>query len=238
MAAADKPKVIFEDDHVLAVNKPAGWLTHDEKGRRSVLAWAQDREKSANRDPDQLLLVHRLDKDTSGVLLMVRGKKNAARVTQAFQDRKVLKMYVALTTPCPHVRWCRSELRLQPQRIQGGEKMLVVEQGGKPAVCEIEVLGRGRRLGFVRVIPEQGRKHQIRAALAEMAAPIVGDYLYGGRRVARMAPRTLLHARSLELKHPATGEHLAVRAPVPKDIREAIEFDGGKVPSRLDIRHR
>lgn len=237
----DKPRVLLDDGALLAVDKPAGWLIHADAGRKSLLQWAHDREVSAGRDPEQLLLVHRLDKDTSGVVLMARGKEPAAALGKAFADRKVRKLYLALTWPCPSVRWARMELHLRPRRIQGGERMEVLEAeagGSKLAVSEVEVLGRGRRFGFVRVTPEQGRKHHVRVTLAEMAAPIVGDFLYGGRRVAKMAPRIMLHARLLALKHPGTGEHLELKAAVPADLRAMVEQDGGKVPSRLDERRR
>ncbi len=236
-----KPKVIYDDADVLAVDKPAGLLSHDDRGRRSLLAWAQQREADAGRDPEQLMLVHRLDKDTSGVVLMGRGQEVVAKLGQAFASRKVHKIYIAITWPCPSVRWVRSELNLRAKRIQGGERMEVVEEASgatKLAISEVEVLGRSRRFGFVRVIPEQGRKHHVRVTLAEMAAPIAGDFIYGGRRTAKMAPRIMLHARRLELAQPMTGEHLILKSPIPSDMRSLVEADGGKVPSRIDARHR
>ncbi len=233
-----EPKILHEDDHLLAVGKPAGLVVHAEVGRRSLVSWARARESAAGRDPEELLLVHRLDRDTSGVVLFARSKAIAGKIGKAFRERRVLKLYLALTWPCPSVRWVRSELQLKSRRIKGGERMIVVEEDGREADSEIEVLARGRRFGFVRVIPEQGRKHQVRVALAEIAAPIVGDFIYGGRRVAKMAPRIMLHARGLELKHPATGKHLALRAPIPADMRELFESDGALIPSRIDIRNR
>lgn len=238
---SELPRILHDDDHVLAIDKPAGWLMHADAGHRSLLSWAHEREQRAGNDPNALLLVHRLDRDTSGIVLLARGKPQANKLSQAFAKRQVHKIYLAITWPCPSVRWSRQELHLRPRRIQGGERMEVVEEPAgytKLAVSEVEVLGRGRRFGFVRVMPEQGRKHHVRVTLAEMAAPIAGDFLYGGRRVAKMAPRVMLHARLLELAHPVTGEHLQLRAAVPTDMREMIERDGGKVPSRLDARNR
>jgi RluA family pseudouridine synthase len=241
MSSDNKPKVILDDGDLLVINKPSGWLIHADVGRRSLLNWAHERETSGGRDPNNLMLAHRLDKDTSGLVLMARGQEAIAELSKAFSGRQVHKLYVAITWPCPSTRWAKVELNLRAKRIEGGEVMVPVEEankGTKLAVSEVEVLGRGRRFGFVRVIPEQGRKHHVRVTLAEMAAPIVGDFLYGGRRIAKMAPRIMLHARLLELKHPTTGEHLVLKAPVPPDMRALIEADGGKIPSRLDIRHR
>ena len=230
--------MLHEDDHLLAVVKPPGLVVHAEQGRRSLATWVAERDAGQGRDPEQTLLVHRLDRDTSGVVLFARGKEVAGQIGRAFRERKVLKVYFAITWPCPSVRWVRSELLLRTWRIKGGEKVIVAPEDGRQADTELEVLARSRRFGFVRAMPEQGRKHQIRVALAELSAPIVGDFLYGGRRVAKMAPRIMLHSRSLELKHPGTGEHLALRAPIPADMREMLESDGGRIPSRLDERSR
>jgi hypothetical protein len=138
----------------------------------------------------------------------------------------------------PPLRWMKVEQRLQPQRIGGGERMLVVANGGLEATSEIEVLARGRRMGLVRVIPEQGRKHQVRVALAASGAPIAGDFLYGGALSKQLAKHVMLHARTLELQHPVTGQHMILRAPVPKDFKALLAEDAGVWPPDLDVRHR
>ncbi len=232
------PRVLFEDEHVLAVDKPAGWLVAEDGRDRTVLAWARSHASSRGEDPAGVHLVHRLDRDTSGVMVLGKSVEMARRLTESFSERRVFKLYVALTFPVPSVRWARVEHRLKARRIQGGERMEVVEQGGQLAQSEVEVLARGRRYGFVRVLPEQGRKHHVRVALSDMGAPIVGDFLYGGRRAARQAKRIMLHARLLEVAHPNGGEHLKLKAPVAADMRRFFEDDGGRVPSDIDRRHR
>lgn len=238
----DKPKVIHEDDAILVVNKPAGWLVAEDGRDRTVLAWAQNRSEDMSRERGDeavpLHLVHRLDRDTSGVIVLAKGPKIAAKLTDAFAERHVHKLYLALTFPVPAVRWSRIEHRLKARRIDGGERMEVVADGGQLAQSEVEVLARGRRYGLVRVMPVQGRKHHVRVALSDLGTPIVGDFLYGGRRASKLAKRVLLHARSLELAHPTTGEHLRLRAPVPIDMRAFFEDDGGRIPSDTDRRHR
>lgn len=236
--AEPNPKIIFEDAVLLAIDKPSGLLAHGEDGRQSALQWAQARETSLGRQADQLHLVHRLDRETSGVLLFARGAQMAEAVNAMFRDRKVLKVYVALCAPVPSLRWLRVEHQLQPQRIGSGERMAVVAEGGVAASSEIEVLARGRRLGLVRVIPDQGRKHQVRVALAAAGSPIAGDFLYGGALSKQLAPRVMLHARTLELAHPQTRDHLVLRAELPKDLRTLLVDDGGNVPGDLDARHR
>lgn len=231
------PAVLFEDQGLLALDKPAGLLSHGDPGIPSALDWAQQREAKNGRDPERLHLVHRLDKETSGVLLLARGEL-AEAINLQFRERKVLKVYLALTSPVPPLRWMRVEQRLEPRRQGSGERMVVVSDGGVEADSEIEVLSRGRRLGLVRVIPEQGRKHQVRVALASSGAPIAGDFLYGGNLSKQLAKRVMLHARTLELRHPTTHEHMVFRAPLPKDFKQAIHEDSGSIPNDLDVRHR
>jgi RluA family pseudouridine synthase len=225
------PTVLHEDEHLLALAKPAGLLSHGADDAPSVLTWAEARAGAP------LHLVHRLDKETSGVLLLAKTAEVAAAAGEAFRLRRVLKVYLAVCSPVPALRWLRLEQQLQPRRLGGGEFMAVVERGLE-ATSEIEVLARGRRLAFVRVLPEQGRKHQVRVALASSGAPICGDFLYGGNLARQMAKRVMLHARALELAHPMTGQHLVLRAPLPADFRELLATDGCIIPGDYDRRHR
>lgn len=232
-----QPKVLFEDAALIALDKPSGLLAHGAVDVPSALRWVQEREQAAGRDPERVHLVHRLDKDTSGVMVLAFSSELAASLGELFRQRRVLKIYLAITSPVPALRWQRVEHFLRPRRIGGGEYMSVAEEGLE-ATSEVEVLSRGRRMSLVRVIPEQGRKHQVRVALAACGAPICGDFLYGGNLSAKLAKRTMLHARGLELSHPVTKEHLALRAPLPHDFRELLTEDGCIVPPDLDRRHR
>jgi len=238
MAAAPKPHILHEDEYLIALDKPGGLLSHGAEEVPSALRWLRERETAAGRDADRVHLVHRLDKDTSGVLVLAYSSEIAGKMGEMFRDRKVLKVYLALTSPVPALRWQRTELQMRPKRLGGGEFMQVVPEDGVQADSEIEVLARGRRFGLVRVIPEQGRKHQVRVALAATGSPICGDFLYGGNLVARLAKRVMLHARSLEFAHPVTGVHTVFKAGVPVDFRQMIAEDGGNIPPDLDRRHR
>lgn len=235
----NEPTVLLEDKDLLVIDKPAGWLVHDHADAGSILSWARDYAAANGHDPHAVQLVHRLDRDTSGVLIIALSAAGAVALHLAFRERRVHKLYIALTVPVPAVRWARVEHNLAPRRLPGGERMVVVEQGGQVALSEVEVLARGRRFGFVRIIPEQGRKHQIRVAVAELGAPIAGDFLYGGARVARIAPRVMLHAYGLDLAHPTdSARHLKLRAPLAPDLLALFAEDGGALPSDLDRRHR
>ena len=234
----DNPKILLDQGALIAVNKPAGWLVERQGAGRSLLAWVKEREAQRGGDADEVRLSHRLDKDTSGVIVLARTHEATAAIGGAFSDRRVFKSYIALTWPIPPVRWTMVEHMLRPRRIPNGERMEIVEANGLKATSEVELLARGRRYGFVRVLPEQGRKHHVRVALASLGSPVLGDFLYGGRQVAKLAPRVMLHSRLLELAHPETREHLRLIAPVPADMRALLDQDGGQLPSRLDERHR
>lgn len=236
--AIPSPKIVHDADGLLAIDKPAGLLAHAEQGSASALEWARAREAAAGRDADELHLVHRLDRDTSGVLLFARGAELAESINALFRNRKVSKIYLAVTSPVPPLRWLQVDQQLRPQRLEHGEFMRVVPEGGLEAQSEVEVLARGRRFGFVRVIPEQGRKHQVRVALASMGAPIAGDFLYGGELSGRLAKRVMLHARSLEFRHPLTRQHVVLRASLPADFVALLQEDACVVPGDLDRRHR
>lgn len=232
------PTVLLEDEHVLVLDKPPGWLVSGD-GTRCILNWARDRDIAAGYPADAIRLVHRLDRDTSGVLVLGRGEEAARRLGAAFSERRVFKLYIALTNPVPAVRWARVEHALRGRREGKAERMEVVAEGGQLATSEVEVLARSRRFGLVRVLPEQGRKHQVRVALAELGAPIAGDFLYGGARTARIAPRVMLHAYALDLAHPFDeGRHLRLRATLPADMVELFREDGGIAPLELDRRHK
>ena len=237
-AKTPPPRILHRDAALIVLDKPPGLLSHAAADAPSALRWLQTKEAAEGRDPDAVHLVHRLDKETSGILLFALGADVAETVNAAFRERRVLKSYLALTSPVPGVRWQHAELQLKPRKIGGGEFMAVVPSDGLAAASEVEVLSRGRRFGLVRVIPEQGRKHQVRATLAALGAPICGDFLYGGPIVKKLAPRIMLHARSLEFRHPVTGDHFVVRSPLPQDFRALVTEDGGAIPSDLDRRHR
>lgn len=236
--AKPTPKILHEDEALLALDKPAGLLSHGEDDAPSALQWARERYVARGLPAENVHLVHRLDRDTSGVLLLAYSAEVAAAVNAMFRNRRVLKVYLALTSPVPGLRWQRVEHFLHARKIGNGEFMSVVPEGGLEATSEVEVLARGRCFGLVRVIPEQGRKHQVRVALAAAGAPICGDFLYGDAIVGRQAKRVMLHARALELAHPVTGVHLQLKAPLPPDFRALIGADGGHVPPDLDRRHR
>lgn len=209
------PEVLLEDERFVAAAKPSGWLVVPGRGPAAVettlARWLSDA-----RGYSKLWIVHRLDRATSGVVLFARTADAHRAACRAFEGRRARKRYIALVAGVPKDERFTIEAPLAPdprRRNRGG--MRVVERGGKPARTEAVVVERmGTRAALVDVFPETGRTHQIRAHLAYVGCPIVGDDRYDGPA----APRLALHASDLSL--PELG--VAAGAPLPRDMKELI----------------
>lgn len=217
----DAGSILFEDAHLVAVDKAAGWLSDATRDpRRDHLGAALSRWAEDQAGDGTFLPVHRLDRATSGVVLFARSAEAATGVMQQFQERSVSKRYCAIVTP-PVGEWPagstferRSHLRHRKGRTEE------VRTGGKVAESRFEVVDRGGRLALITARPRTGRTHQLRVHLAALGAPIVGDDLYGdgGAPVGRM----WLHAERLDLRHPGTAGPLAIRS------RRTFALTGGR----------
>jgi 23S rRNA pseudouridine1911/1915/1917 synthase len=175
-------------------------------------------------DPLRPGIVHRLDKETSGVLLIAKDVTTLTEMARQFRTREVAKEYLALVWG--RVRERRGEISQPIGRHPIHRKRMSVRTGGRTAVTRYEVVGQTAVASLVRVSPQTGRTHQIRVHLAALGHPIVGDAAYGGggvrARDVGMA-RQALHARSLTFQHPHTGTSICVVAPVPADLRAVCE---------------
>ena len=179
--------------------------------------------------------MHRLDRDTSGVLLLASTVNAAARFGQAFRSREARKIYWALTVGVPSPRQGRIRAPLAKLNGEGAwedrERVSAVEAGdprGKPADTLYKVIDVvGQHVAWVAFMPLTGRTHQLRAHAALLGTPIVGDRKYGGDRalVEGIAPKLHLHARSLEIPHPDGGV-ISVTAPLPEHMQETWKFFG------------
>lgn len=216
--------VLFEDNHCLAVNKPAGLLAQgDATGEESLLDWARNYLKVKYAKPGNVFvgLVHRLDRPTSGVVLLARTSKAAARLSEQFRRGSVEKVYWALVEGrCPVDRgeWC-DVLRKDEQR-NVVEVVADEDEEGRGARLAFRVLERTGQRSLLELRPITGRSHQIRVQLAARGLPIVGDRKYGARTTLRAEDggfRVALHARSLTFTHPTRKEAISVCAPVPAD---------------------
>src|ERR1700744_118259 len=190
------PCVIFEDEHLLAVNKPAGWNTHapGPYAGEGIYDWLRHREPRWA----SLAIIHRLDKETSGVLVFGKTPLANRSLTEQFTERRVHKQYVLLTDREVPER----EFTVKTTLLRVGEKY-ASRPGGDVAETRFargELKNKNEKLRMVTASPLTGRTHQIRVHAAESGFPILGDTLYGGTPVARV----FLHAAEITFHHPAT----------------------------------
>jgi RluA family pseudouridine synthase len=214
--------VIFEDAHVLALNKPAGLSSQGGRGQVNTLdellfAFA----KASGRRP---ALVHRLDRDTSGVILAARSQPAASFLGKAMIARRFEKTYLALLAAAPEAP--TGEVALPLRRVeQGREVYMAVAPAEHPdaqaALTRYRTLATSATGALVEARPETGRMHQIRVHLAALGRPIAGDARYGGALTlaGRPVPRLMLHASALEFPHPEGGRR-TISAPPPPDFAE------------------
>ena len=216
--------VLYEDEHVLAIDKPAGLLVHDapaEPCAPSVAAWFVEHcpREAAAFDVERPGIVHRLDKHTSGVLLLAKTPAAQTALSAAFEARETHKQYLALCDGIPQRD--RAVIDADIGRSHAARRRMAVASDGRSAQTEYEVLAAARERSLVLAKPLTGRTHQIRVHLAAIGAPVAGDELYG----RGPGPRHLLHAWRLTAPHPAGGE-LTVTAPLPRDMLAAIDDAG------------
>ncbi len=230
MSIADSLDILFEDNHCLALNKPAGWPTTHFDGKDETidrLAKTYLREKHNKPGNVFLGVVHRLDKPVSGVLLFARTSKAAARLSEQFREGVVEKTYWAVVEePVGRLRksleapWLRTDSGALEDWLRKNDPQARVEVASPDApgaqLARLLFVVRGRRDGltWLELRPHTGRKHQLRVQLASRGAPIFGDEKYGSEQ--RFAHGIALHARSLTFLHPVSKEPITLKADVPK----------------------
>ncbi len=208
-------KIVFEDDDLLVVEKPVGLLTSTVPREKRPTALAILRNYVEENHPQaELGLIHRLDRDASGVLVFSKNEPAYTSLKEQFFKHTVQRVYLAIThgVPTPLVDRIKSALVELPDGYVRSTKR---PGGGQKAVTDYETIGRGNGMAAVRVTLQTGRKHQIRAHLSERGVPIVGDRMYGKPDTG---PRLLLAAVILALDHPRTGERMRFELPVPSQF--------------------
>jgi len=219
--------VLYKDDHIIALNKPAGLatqggtkITRHVDGLLDGLAFGGPRPH----------LVHRLDKDTSGVLLLARSPKAAKAMGDVFRGRDIRKYYWAITAPAPLQHQGKIKSVIGKEDGDDGEKVRPTE-GGKTAITYYQVLETAHdKLAFVAFWPLTGRTHQIRVHALEMGCPLLGDYKYAPQPILDenkdIAPMLCLHARRVIFRHPVTGKRIDVTAPLDPRMKKTWAFFG------------
>jgi 23S rRNA pseudouridine1911/1915/1917 synthase len=229
--------ILFEDQHFLVIDKPAGVVVHPAPGNHEgtvvnalIGRYPSMAQDFAEEDGSRPGIVHRLDKDSSGCLAVAKNVEAKFKLGAAFADRKTGKTYLAICRGIP--RQVSGELKtLIGRHPINRQKMAIVERNGKEAHSEYRVIAQKTidniPLALVEVKIYTGRTHQIRVHLSSIGLPIIGDTLYGNRNCTFPGvERQMLHAWKLALPHPASGEMMTFTSPIPDDmaaIRQLFE---------------
>ena len=218
-------EVVFEDEHLLVVDKPAGVVVHPAPGHRGpTLAQALAGRAAGGPDPERPGIVHRLDRDTSGLMVVARSGSVHTALQRMLRAREIRREYLALVTGHPDAESGTIDAPLGRDRQR---RTVVSTRTDRPrrAVTHFKVLERLPRTALLRVRLETGRTHQIRAHLAAIDHPVCGDRAYGGSGCGRRLglERQFLHAEKLMFSHPATGEIVLCESKPPVDLRRALD---------------
>lgn len=225
--------IVFEDDHILVVDKPAGMVVHPAPGHstgtlvNALLAYCP---RLADAGGDRPGIVHRLDRDTSGLIIVAKSDLVRRALQRQFQERRVHKTYLALVDGRLDPTWGRicAPLDRDPHHRQ----RMAVQVGGRDATTEYRVLEylaphdttASGGYTLAQVEPETGRTHQIRVHFASIGHPVAGDTVYGRRRCLLPLDRHFLHAWRLSFEHPHTAEPIDLQAPLPPDLARVLDF--------------
>lgn len=215
--------VVYEDEDLLVVNKPTGMAVHPSPGHsghtlvNAVLARCP--ELAGVGGEERPGIVHRLDKDTSGLIIVAKNERAQLSLSRQFKQRQVEKVYLALV----HGRLKPEEAVIEAPlaRHPRYRQRMAVMEGGREARTRYRVLRYLNGYSLAEVTALTGRTHQIRVHFAALGHPVVGDAVYG--KPSPLLPRQFLHAFRLTFRHPRTGERLRLEAPLPADLREALE---------------
>ncbi len=213
--------ILFEDDYIIAINKPRGMCVHPGAGNPShtlvnaLLYHTKSLPEASS--PLRPGIVHRLDKETSGVIIAAKTERAHALLVDLFKFRKIEKQYIAICENTPK----EGTVSLPIGRHPVHRKEMAIREDGKEAITEVFVLDKTGKYSLVLLKPKTGRTHQIRVHLKALKSPIVGDKVYGNAR--KNAPFMLLHAYKLKFIHPILGTSIELTAPIPKEFLFSLE---------------
>ena len=224
--------ILYEDDDLAVVIKPCGMVVHPAAGNEdgtlvNALLYHLDHLGSIGGET-RPGIVHRLDKDTSGLLLVAKNDAAQLSLSRQLQDRAMEKHYRAMVDGIPKEESGRIEAAIA--RSKKDRKKMAIDPEGREAVTEWRLLARGRGCALLDVHILTGRTHQIRVHMKSIGHPVCGDPIYGSDRGARV-PRLMLHAYSLSFTHPTTGERMTFTAPLPEAFVKGLLSNGIEPPS-------
>ena len=223
LEASDEPlDVVYGDEHLLVIDKPAGLVVHPAAGHEGeTLVHRLVRLGAAGGDPERPGIVHRLDRDTSGLLLVARSDAAYAKLGEEIRERRVERRYVALVRGTPRSRTGRIDAPIGRDRADRTRRSLDTDTP-RDAVTWFEVSERIGERTLLEARLETGRTHQIRVHLEAIGLPVCGDPVYGVRGDLGL-DRQFLHAHALAFAHPFTGSRLALESPLPADLVAGLE---------------
>lgn len=220
-------KTIYEDDNILVLDKPAGITVN--KSETTKGDTLQDYlEENLKINVERSGIVHRIDKETSGLLIIAKDLDSFENLQRQFKGRIVKKTYIALA----HGRiQGEGEVKVPVGRLPWNRKRFGVLAGGREAITKYKALSllevKGEQMTLLELYPETGRTHQIRVHLKYLNHPIFGDELYAGRKTARsdrqILPRLFLHAAKISFVHPVTGKTISLESELPEELLKIIE---------------
>ena len=234
-------RVAYEDDDMLVLDKPAGLVVHPAPGHSSgtlvhgLLARAAARGEPLDAAPQSSWpgIVHRLDKDTSGLLMAAKTEEAQAFLARELARRAIGKEYLALVRGAPESR--RGRVEAPVGRDPRDRQRMAVVGGGRASVTEYELLAAAGGYSLLAVRPVTGRTHQIRAHLSYLRLPIAGDLRYGGGEGPGGLRRQFLHASRLEFRRPSDGATLRAWSDLPSDLRASLDALGGIESDRIPV---
>lgn len=226
-----EPKIIYEDRSLLIIDKPAGFIVNQAatvKGQKVLQEWLVNKDYLLAKSKEYRAgIVHRLDKETSGLIVVAKKKEAFEKLQLAFKERKVAKTYVALV----HGKVEKEgKIEAPVGRLPWRRDRFGVLAGGRKATTNYKAVSfykkDGETFSLIKVYPETGRTHQIRVHLKCLGHPIVSDSFYAGRRTAKkdraFCPRLFLHASNLSFTHPETGRRVEFSSRLPLELEKTL----------------
>ena len=219
--------IVYEDKDIIVVNKPKGMVVHPAVGNpdgtlvNAIMAHCKENLSGISGElrPG---IVHRLDKDTSGLLIVAKNDKAHIAISNQIQNREVKKVYLALVRG--NVPEDEATIDMPIGRSTKDRKKMAVTKNGKNAITHFKVLERFGNYTFLEVRIETGRTHQIRVHMSEIGHPVVGDMVYSNGKNEFGVEGQMLHAKSLTFKHPTTGKLLNLEAPLPEYFEDVLNL--------------